>query len=382
MRIDTKSGRRRLDPRPAPYFARLSKGRFVGFRKLADGSGSWVARYHAEEAKPVSKTLGELGDAFEFDQAADAARLWFKDLDAGITGQTEQGEATIETACRDYVADRRREKGDATAHDADKRFQRTVYGDGKKRLRNRIADIPLAKVRSTQFREWRETLVTSGLSKASVNRTQIALNAALNMAVTRKLVSIEKASAWRDVKPFKGAANRRDLFLDLAQRRALLGVTSGALRNLLSAVMFTGCRAGELVGALCKQFDVRTSILTVTGKTGARPVVLSVDAAGFFSVLTESRASDDYLLVRDDGKRWGHSDWDELVRDAAIRAELPSGTCLYTLRHSWITQALLDGMSTLEVAKLVGTSVMMIEKYYGHLVHATARERLAKVSML
>ena len=36
----------------------------------------------------------------------------------------------------------------------------------------------------------------------------------------------------------------------------------------------------------------------------------------------------------------------------------------------------LDGMSTLEVAKLVGTSVMMIEKYYGHLVHATARERL------
>ena len=280
------------------------------------------------------------------------------------------------------LADRRREKGEATAHDADKRFQRTVYGHGKKRLRNRIADIPLAKLRNASVREWCELLVTSGLSKANVNRTQIALNAALNMAVTRKLVSIEKASAWRDVKPFKGAANRRDLFLDLAQRRALLAAVSGALRNLLSAAMFTGCRAGELVGALCKQFDVRTSILTVTGKTGPRPVVLSANAAGFFAAQTNSRGADDYLLVRDDGKRWGHSDWDELVRDAAIRAELPAGTCLYTLRHSWITQALLDGMSTLEVAKLVGTSVMMIEKYYGHLVHATARERLAKVSML
>ncbi len=382
MRIDTKIGRGRLDPRPAPYFARLSKGRFLGYRKLGDGLGSWVARYHPEDAKPVSKTLGELSDTFEFDQAAEAARSWFKDLDAGITGQSEQGEATVETACRDYVTDRRREKGEATAHDADKRFQRTVYGDGKDRPPNRIAGVPLAKLRSTQVREWRESLVVAGLSKASVNRTQIALNAALNLAVARKVVSVEKASAWRDVKPFKGAAKRRDLFLDLAQRRALLAVTGGGLRNLLLAAMYTGCRAGELVGALCRQFDARTSVLTVSGKTGARPIVLSVEAAGFFSGLTASRGPDAHLLVRDDGRRWGPSDWDELVRDAAVRAELPAGTCLYTLRHSWITQALLDGMSTLEVAKLVGTSVMMIEKYYGHLVHATARERLAKVSML
>jgi hypothetical protein len=55
---------------------------------------------------------------------------------------------------------------------------------------------------------------------------------------------------------------------------------------------------------------------------------------------------------------------------------------MYTLRHSFITQALLDGMPTLEVARLVGTSVMENEKHYGRLVADVARQRLAKVRML
>jgi site-specific recombinase XerD len=64
------------------------------------------------------------------------------------------------------------------------------------------------------------------------------------------------------------------------------------------------------------------------------------------------------------------------------RAGLPKETCLYTLRHSFITQALLDGMTTLEVAKMVGTSLAMIDKHYGHLVSTTAQERLAKVQLV
>jgi hypothetical protein len=39
-------------------------------------------------------------------------------------------------------------------------------------------------------------------------------------------------------------------------------------------------------------------------------------------------------------------------------------------------------MPTLEVARLVGTSVAMIEKHYGHLVASAARQRLAKIAML
>ncbi|MGH8256846.1 MAG: tyrosine-type recombinase/integrase, partial [Steroidobacteraceae bacterium] len=102
--------------------------------------------------------------------------------------------------------------------------------------------------------------------------------------------------------------------------------------------------------------------------------------------LAGGRASQARLFVRDDGRPWAHSGWDDLVRDAARAAGLPgepgAGTCLYTLRHSFITEALLGGLSTLEVARLVGTSVVMIEKHYGHLAVGAARRRLAAVAML
>jgi hypothetical protein len=39
-------------------------------------------------------------------------------------------------------------------------------------------------------------------------------------------------------------------------------------------------------------------------------------------------------------------------------------------------------MSTLDVARLTGTSLAMIDAHYGHLVAAAARERLAAVRML
>jgi site-specific recombinase XerD len=136
------------------------------------------------------------------------------------------------------------------------------------------------------------------------------------------------------------------------------------------------------VNATRAQFEARTHTLTLNGKTGTRDITLSAAAMVLFKKLAEGKEPTDLLLTRDDGKQWAHSDWDELVRDAATAAKLSSGTCLYTLRHSWITTALSSGMSTLEVARLCGTSLLMIEKNYGHLVSKETRKRLDKVAML
>ena len=117
--------------------------------------------------------------------------------------------------------------------------------------------------------------------------------------------------------------------------------------------------------------------MTFVGKTGTRTVPLEPPALALFKRLARNKLPAARLHARDDAKPCAHSDWDELVREAAAAARLPSGTCLYTLRHSFITQALTDGMATLDVARLVGTSIGMIEKHYGHLVASAARERLA-----
>ena len=42
--IDTKSARNRLAVRVEPYWQKLSKGCYVGFRKTAASSNCWLAR--------------------------------------------------------------------------------------------------------------------------------------------------------------------------------------------------------------------------------------------------------------------------------------------------------------------------------------------------
>jgi integrase len=379
-RIDQTKVRESLPSRiQEPYWGvPLARGRSLGYRKIAAERASWIARMRPETAgqKYEYKALGAVSREFDYGAAKLAALEWFESRDGGV-----DGDDTVAEACREYVKELRRKNGEASAHDAEKRFERTVFEDP-------IGGIRLDKLRTPRIKDWRDRLRLpkddrAGLSKGSANRTMTALKAALNLAVTNGRVDLRAAQAWRNVKPFKNASSRRTLFLDLKQRRKLLEAAgNGALRDLMEAAALTGARAGELVNATRGQFDSRLKTIEFKGKTGPRTIPLSVPASALFTRLAKSKLPAARLLTRDDGKPWGHSDWDELVRDAAKAAKLPKGTCLYTLRHSFITQAITDGMTTLDVARLCGTSVGMIEKHYGHLVADAARERLAAVTML
>jgi integrase len=362
--------RNRLQPRREPYWGPpLAKGQHVGLRKITATTAAWIARYRDDDGQRHYKALGFDTAEFNHERATEAAKQFFKVKADGI--KTDEV-LTVADACRAYVKERRVSKSEACAHDAEKRFERTVYEADFGRQ-------SLAKLRAAKVREWRDKLK---LGPAAANRTLTALKAALNLAVRERHVSGSVAIEWKDVKPLPGGNKRRDLYLHLPQRRALLKAAKGAIRDLIEGVILTGSRAGELVNATVSQFDARTKSMTFTGKTGTRTVPISAPAVTLFKRLAEKKAPTDRLFVRDDGQPWAHSDWDELVRDAAAAAELPAGTCLYTLRHSWVTTALTKGMTTLDVARLVGTSVMMIEKFYGHLVASAARQRLAKVAML
>ena len=279
---------------------------------------------------------------------------------------------TVEAACRDYVEDRRAEKNEACAHDAAKRFERTVYGTA-------FGRVPLARLGSVEIKSWRRQ---TGLSKSSQNRTMTALRAALNLAVQNRFITADRRIEWALVRQHPGASQRRTLFLDVEERRRLIGHASGAVADLMAGMALTGARPGDLPQARRSQYDARTRSVTFTAKNALRTVPLAEAARALFDRLAQGKLADELLFTRDDGKRWAHSDWDELVRAAAERAGLPAGVCLYTLRHSFITQSLIDGMSTLEVARISGTSLAMIERHYGHLVMHAARERLERVQLL
>jgi site-specific recombinase XerD len=378
-----------LEPRREPYWAApISKGRFIGFRKIDAQRGSWIARARDEDTgKQRYRALGELSATLDYDKAVKAAREWFASLDQGVTTKER---VTVESACREYVDNRRQAKGDKCADDAEWRFKRAVYD-------TTFGRTELARLRATAIRNWREGLGTKDdkgrhMTKAGQNRMMTTVRAALNLAVTNRQVAATAAQEWRDVKQHAKADGRRKIYLDVKQRRALLAAVTGAVRDLMEAAMVTGARPGELASAERGAFDGRLKTLKLNGKTGPRTVLLAPAAVTLFERVSKSKLPTAPLLARDDGKPWSRAEWTELVRDAAKNAvvegapadkdKLPLGVSLYTLRHSFITQAISDGMTTLEVARLTGTSLMMIDKNYGHLVQDVSMDRLAAVQMV
>ena len=358
-----------LKPRREPYWGPpLEQGRFVGVRKRDDGTCSWIARLRDDDGRQKYRSLGQVTDKFNHTAAKRAAADWFRNYDVDVIDKP----LTVAQACREYVADLEVEDRYDTARDAGMRFQRSVYDQP-------LGRVLVEKLKTSRLKAWRNAL---GGAKSTQNRNLGNLKAALNFAVDQHRVGAAVAQQWRAVKRHKNAGTRRELYLDLQQRRALVEACGGAIRDLIEAAALTGARPGELVKALRGHFDARTGCVRFSGKTGSRTVPLSPAAIDLFKRLAQGKLPAAHLLTRDDGKPWAHSDWDALVRDAAKKAKLPKGVVLYTLRHSWITEALLAGMATLDVARLTGTSLVMIEQHYGHLVAEAARERLAAVDML
>jgi len=376
MDIDTPTKRARLKVRREPYWHKLQVGGYLGYRRI-EGGGTWVARWRDEAGKQHYRALAlPPTDSKEaFDVASKAARAWFKETRSGILGRW-----TVEDAATRYIDSLQARKGGKAAADARGRIERCI--------KPAIGKRHLDTLRTADIEEWLHGLVSANLqaeenrrAKDSANRNLTTLKALLNHAWRTGLAGSN--DAWSRVKAFERVGESRKVFLTVEQRKRLLNNCSGAFRDLVEAGLLTGARYGELRALLVADFDKARSILSIRqGKTGPRDVPLSDAAAKLFDRLRKGKLPSGYLLTRDDGLPWQHSDQDELMREASKKARLSHGTVFYTLRHTFIANALIGGVDIHAVAKLCGTSVRMIELHYGKLLHTDAREKLNRIAFL
>lgn len=375
VRIDTPTQRLRLKVRREPYWTKLQARGYLGFRRTADG-GTWIARWRDDQGKHHYRALRIAVEAPEraFDAAADAAREWFRQATAGVVARR-----TVREAAERYVEALRLRRGEAAATDASGRIQRTILP--------KLGDRPLDRLTTADLEQWLHSLVAVGKdaeetrrAKESANRNLITLKALLNHAWRTGLVA--SSTPWRKLRAFGQTRRARDVFLAPPQRRMLLEQCKGAFRDLVEAALLTGARYGELRELRVSDFDPARNVLNIRGgKTGARAVPLSDAARSLFARLCRDKLPGAYILTRDDGIPWKHSDQDEPMREAVQAARLPKETVFYTLRHTFIASAITGGLDIHTVAKITGTSVRMIEEHYGKLLQEDARERLNRIAL-
>jgi integrase len=386
-KIDTVGGRDRLKPRREPYWQRIVKGCYIGFRKAsADTAGTWVARAYDEAASKQSyRALGvfdELPEHQRFDAAVKAAREWFDHLGRGgaPTG------ATVKDICERYVEHLRRNKRDKAAADAERRFKVYVLDDPA------FAALDVTRLTPLHVERWVERLrsrsTKSGASRgherteSTLNRDVTPFRAALNLAHDDGLVTSD--FAWRvKLRPLPDADRRRDLYLDRDQRRKLIAAARADLALLVTGMSLLPLRPGALAALKVGDFDQRLGVLRVPAdKAGAgRAVKLPAATAEFFAAAARGKLPAAPLLARADGKAWDKDAWKWPMKDAVEAAKLPPAATLYTLRHSTITDLVHAGADLLTVAQVAGTSVRMIEKHYGHLRDSVATDALRALAL-
>jgi integrase len=324
-------------------------------------------------------------DILSYKQAEDAALK--------ATEPAKKTDITVRQACESYINDH------LAVHQKRSREVRLTF---EVQVYPKLGDIAVRELTKTELEQWfhaqAKRLKSNGeeRGKGDCNRTLAYLKAALNRAYSDEANGIPSDKAWgkKGVKAFRDADKSRcDFYLDPSQVQRLLAVTTGGLHALIKAAFLTGARPPhELSGIRAKHFDAeRGTVKIEQSKTKRREVTLSSEARTFFSELSQGKKPDDLLLTRDNGGAWVHGNGHDgplkcsyhvaPFRQAVIRAELPEGTTLYVLRHSFISLAIASpGCNILQLARHCGTSVEMIEAHYGHFRHDDSRRMVEAFS--
>ena len=367
-----------------PHWHRLRAGCYVGFRpSKRGGKGQWFARaYDADRRKYRRKALGDYGMVSGHDlfgQAKRDAEIWADSVENG--GVLPEKIETVADACRAYLKHR-------DGPIAQGVFRRHLFSDA-------LANVRLDRLRRHHLREWRRRLEhapalisrnhggekrTKDRAKSTVNRDMVPLRAALRMFLNPGAPGTD--AAWQEaLKPHRGADKRRTFYLDRGERSRLVMASAVEAAPFVTALCLLPLRPGVVARLCAGDFDKRTRGLTIGKDKNGQPRQITIPRAmsDFVSQQVAGKLPAALMFSRAHGRPWNKDAWKHPIAKAAITAKLPSGVSAYTFRHSVITDLIREGLPALTVAQLSGTSISMIERHYGHLVHDDAERALASL---
>lgn len=408
--LSTREARRELQARPEPYFMVLEPGLLLGYRKSREG-GKWLvsrllkmppdpkhkAPWHTRRERPA-------GLADDFRDADGTEVLTF--AQAQRKALSEATQAALRASGQLYTV--------AEAIDDYLEYQRTYRKSSsqtesklKAYVASHLGSRIVAELKPADFEEWlkwalrrrrkrKDAAATERPAamveppaddserlrrrKATLNRVIVALKACLNYAYSSHRVPSREA--WARLRKYPAADSARLRWLTVEEATRLQNACPPDLRTLVRAALLTGCRAGELLALRGSDFDDRSETLLIADSKSGKPrrVPLTAEGVALFEELTAG-LSDDLVFTRADGSRWYRLAIARAMHVACTAAKIAPPATFHTLRHTYASHLVQEGVPLLFVAAALGhRDARMVEKHYGHLapshVHDLIREKL------
>jgi integrase len=394
QKLDTRSARAKLPSKKSPYWVSLAPGCALGYRKGSKG-GVWLAKI-VRDGMRRETALGPADDVLDPDgvlaigypQAQAKAREWFEAI---VRPAKHVGPYTLRDAVGDYL-DWFRATGRKSIKETEASVNAFILprlGDEEvplltaARLRKWLGEIaaspPRLRTRPGQrqnVRDISDDPEAARRRRATANRILTVLKAALNHAWREGRATSDEA--WRRVAPFREADTARVRHLDRDECRRLTNVCPEPLRAIVRGALLTGARYGELARMRVADFHRESGTLLVRqSKAGkVRHVELTTEGLGFFRGITAGRANTEILFHRG-GESWGKSHQQRPLVEACRAGGVTPAISFHTLRHTYASLMVMDGVPLIVVARNLGHSdTRMVEKHYGHLTSSYIREAI------
>jgi integrase/recombinase XerC len=249
-------------------------------------------------------------------------------------------------------------------------------------FRANVGDIWLRSITPREADLYKASRVEN-VSSATVNIELRTLRAAFYTALRWKLATEN---------PFKNISlvpipEQQPTYLSKDEFRKLLSVVSeGWLRELLVVAVSTGLRRGELINLTWKDIDFPRRLLYIHSKDNFRTKLgrrrsVPMGKAVFELLCERSRYRVSEYAFSANGrpldKDWITRKFKWYAREAGLNEQLH----FHSLRHTFATWLVQEGVSIYEVQKLLGHSNISVTQVYSHLAASELHSAVNKISV-
>lgn len=369
------------------YFDVRGDGRIVLYKRADHQKPKWTVRLRIPLTKDFVVKSCKTIDRFE-------ARKFAEQLYYELEGRVRRGEPihspTFKAAFEAW----------ANAVKAETRIRSSKYINGNIRrvelwplrfLGDHMMDL-INDSTMADYSEWRLIQTPKPPKAATLRNERNALNQLFRFArrkgYMRQIPQIEVRASKNTARPDIPEVEWRRLcdFLTMyvanaVDRRRLR--ERFYLRHYILVLGNTGIRVGEARRLRWRDISsTRTlsgearPVLTVRGKTGEREVVCNEGVDYFLNEMFEYRStelaqppnSNEYVFCRKDGAAVGSfkKGFERALREADLLTATDGKRRVpYSLRHTYATMRISEGVNVFQLAANMGTSVEMIENFYG-----------------
>ena len=395
-KLDTRTARKELRARKAPYWTPITRGCALGYRKGAKG-GTWIAKIvrdglrretrlgPADDVVDVNEQLAVEGSlALGHAQAQEKAREWFAKVAREEAGDAIAGSYAVHDAMKEYLRDYKGRSGKA--------LDRMTYNIDAHIL-PALGNVQVSKLSHRKIEEWRHGIAESPLRlrtrkgeaqkfrdlstddpealrrrKHTANKILTTLKAALNHVHAQH--SFPNSDAWMKVKPFRNVDVPKVRYLTDDESRRLVNACSHHLRTMVTAALLTGARYSELARLQVNDFnpDVGTVYVAQSKSGKDRHIALTDEGSRFFSYTTAGKIGTGLIFRKADGSPWKHTDQYRPLKAACTTAKIVPAIGFHILRHTYGSRLAMRGVPMAVIAKQLGhVDTRTTERHYAHL---------------